>query len=99
MRKMKAKPSTTKEETKIVTTLTDEQIEVIITLLADFDASALTETNALDIVAALEEAEIQPGHELAYVMEESGFDAREIGELAEVIPISSHSHEFYDEIA
>jgi len=64
--------------------LTTEQQDTITSVLAEYDSSTLTTSDAQSIVAAFEEAGIQPSREMANAMEAAGFDAREVGDLAGV---------------
>jgi len=58
--------------------------ETISSVLAEYDADNLTQSDAQAIVAAFQDAGIEPSEELASAMEEAGFDAREVGTLAGV---------------
>ena len=60
--------------------------EIISSVLADYDADNLTQSDAQAIVAALKDAGIEASEELASAMEEAGFDAQEVGTLAGVGP-------------
>ncbi len=64
--------------------ISSSQEETISSVLANYDADNLSESDAQSIVAAFKEAGIQPSAELASAMEESGFDAQEVGTLAGV---------------
>jgi len=64
--------------------LTSEQQSVISDTLSEFDVDNLSETDALSIVEAFSEAGIKPGIALEKAVSEAGFDARTIGELANV---------------
>lgn len=64
--------------------LSDDQRELIAETLAKYDSETLTEDDALSIIAAFEEAGIMPGQEMAELMSEAGFDAKELGDLAGV---------------
>jgi hypothetical protein len=64
------------------TSLSSYQKEFIATLLENYDSSSLSSEDAVAIVSALKDEGIAPSEELASVMDESGFDAREIGDLA-----------------
>lgn len=64
--------------------LTNDQKQLINDTLSKFDADSLTESDAISIVTAFQEAGIQPGKELAKVMEAAGFDAKRVGDLADV---------------
>ncbi|WP_072680558.1 EF-hand domain-containing protein [Arcobacter sp. LA11] len=65
-------------------TLSSYARETISSVLSNYDADNLTESDAQSIVAAFKEAGIQPSSELASAMEEAGFDAHEVGTLAGV---------------
>lgn len=64
--------------------LTDDQQSVISDTLSEFDVDNLTEADALSIVEAFSEAGIQPGLALEKAVADAGFDAKTIGELANV---------------
>lgn len=64
--------------------LSDDQRQLISETLEKFDAEALTEEDAQSIIAAFEAAGIEPGQEMAELMAEAGFDAKEVGDLAGV---------------
>jgi len=64
--------------------LSSSQRDTISSVLENYDSSNLSQSDALEIVAAFKEAGIQPSSELASVMEEAGFDAHEVGTLAGV---------------
>ena len=66
--------------------LSDEQKENIESILASFDAEALSEADAKELVSAFQDAGIQPSKEFAEALDAFGFDAREIGNLAGVGP-------------
>lgn len=65
--------------------LTSSQSDTISSVLENYDANNLSQSDALEIVAAFKEAGIQPGAELESAMEEAGFDAQEVGILAGVV--------------
>ncbi len=73
--------------------ISEEQEEFIATLLSNYDASNISAEDAEEIDSTLKDAGIMPSRELAEVMSESGFDAREIGDLAESERPQSASHE------
>jgi hypothetical protein len=52
--------------------------------LSQYDASSLTSEEASEIIAAFEEAGIQPSRALGEAMKAEGFDAKEVGDLAGV---------------
>ena len=62
--------------------LTTEQQSILSETLSQFDPENLTESDALSIVEALSQAEIQPGSALETAMSDLGFDAKSIGDLA-----------------
>lgn len=62
--------------------LTDSQLETISSVLAEYDSSNISESDAQSIVSAFEEAGIEPSEDLASAMEEAGFSAQEVGSLA-----------------
>ncbi len=64
--------------------LSHDQKSLISEALSNFDPETLTEEDAQAIVSAFKDAGIRPGRELASAMEELGFDARAVGELAGV---------------
>jgi hypothetical protein len=64
--------------------LSYSQIETISSVLENYDADNLSQSDAQSIVAAFQNANIEPSAELASAMEEAGFDAHEIGSLAVV---------------
>jgi len=64
--------------------LTEDQQSLISDTLSEFDVDSLTEADALSITAAFSEAGIEPGKEMEGAMSALGFDAKEIGELANV---------------
>jgi hypothetical protein len=63
-------------------TLTEDQQSLIAETLSEFDADNLTEADALSIVEAFSAAGIQPGVALEKATANLGFDAKNIGELA-----------------
>ena len=65
-------------------TLTEDQQSLIAETLSEFDADNLTEADALSIVEAFSAAGIQPGVALEKATADLGFDAKNIGELANV---------------
>jgi Ca2+-binding EF-hand superfamily protein len=58
--------------------------ETISTILENYDADNLSQSDAQAIVSAFQEAGIKPSEELAIAMDEAGFDAQEVGTLAGV---------------
>jgi hypothetical protein len=65
-------------------TLSSYQKEYIGSLLENYDSSNLSSDDALEIVSALKDQGIAASEELASTMADSGFDAKEIGDLAGV---------------
>ncbi len=64
--------------------ITQEQRQLIEDTLTQYDPENLTQEQAASIVEVFKEAGIGPGRELAEAMDESGFDARSVGDLAGV---------------
>lgn len=64
--------------------LTADQQAFITETLSQFDADNLTQESATSIVEAFAEAGIQPGSALETSLAELGFDAKSIGDLANV---------------
>ncbi|HQS66733.1 MAG TPA: hypothetical protein PLM93_06055 [Sulfuricurvum sp.] len=64
--------------------LSTEQQAFITDLLSQYDSESLSATDAKEIVAAMQEAGIEPSKAMESVMSASGFDAKEIGSLAGV---------------
>jgi hypothetical protein len=64
--------------------LTQEQQQLISNTLSQFDAKTLTEVDAIRITEAFSDAGIQPGIGLEKALSELGFDAKNIGDLANV---------------
>lgn len=64
--------------------LSISQEDTITSILESYDASNLSQSDAQSIVAAFQEAGIEPSSELESAMEEAGFSAQEVGTLAGV---------------
>jgi hypothetical protein len=64
--------------------LTTDQQAFISDLLSQYDAESLSASDAQEIVIALQEAGIEPSKAMESTMAASGFDAKEIGDLAGV---------------
>ncbi|XPF93968.1 hypothetical protein ACM9HF_18445 [Colwellia sp. RE-S-Sl-9] len=64
--------------------LTEEQQSLISETLSKFDAENINETDALSIIDAFSQAGIQPGEALEKAMSSFGFDAKTLGDLADV---------------
>jgi hypothetical protein len=64
--------------------ISSSQEDTISSILSNYDASNLSENDAQSIVAAFQDAGIEPSEELVSAMEEAGFDAQEVGSLAGV---------------
>ena len=64
--------------------LTTSNEETISSILAEYDADNLSQSDAQAIVASFQDAGIEPSEELAAAMDEAGFDAKEVGTLAGV---------------
>jgi len=65
------------------TSISEEEEEFIASLLSSYDSDNISEEDAIAIDSALKDAGIMPSKELALVMSDSGFNAREIGDLAQ----------------
>lgn len=64
--------------------LSSDQKSYITDLLSQYDANSLSNSDAKEIVKALQDANIEPSEALADTMAISGFDAKTIGDLAGV---------------
>lgn len=64
--------------------LSYEQQQVIDDTLSNYDSSNLSQSDALAIIAAFQDANIKPSKQLADAMSSLGFDAKEVGTLAGV---------------
>lgn len=64
--------------------LTEDQQTLIYETLSQFDAENINETDALSIIDAFTQAGIQPGAALEKAMSSFGFDAKTLGDLADV---------------
>jgi hypothetical protein len=64
--------------------LSYEQQQVIDDTLSNYDSSNLSQSDAQEIVAAFQDANIQPSKQLSDAMSSLGFDAKEVGDLAGV---------------
>lgn len=63
-------------------TLSSYQKEYIGALLENYDSSSLSADDATQIVSALKDQGIAPSQELVQYMDDAGFSAKEIGDLA-----------------
>jgi len=75
---------TTSSSSLTVKSLTDEQKTLISDTLSELDADNLTEADALSIIETFSEAGIEPSKEMESALIDLGFDAKDIGELANV---------------
>lgn len=64
--------------------LTENQQSLISETLSQFDVDNISQEDAASIVQTFSEAGIEPGKALEQAMADSGFDAKVIGELANV---------------
>ena len=64
--------------------LSTDQQAFITDLLSQYDSESLSASDAQEIVKALQEAGIEPSKAMESTMAASGFDAKEIGDLAGV---------------
>jgi len=62
--------------------MTSEQKVLIEEVLSKYDSSSLSSNDAKEIVQAFQEAGIEPSSALQSAMSASGFDAKEVGDLA-----------------
>ncbi|MDA3837718.1 MAG: hypothetical protein PF574_01905 [Candidatus Delongbacteria bacterium] len=62
--------------------LTDTQIEQIKTILADYDADSITAEDAIAIHESFQKEGLRGGKAIDEVIEEAGFDAKKLRELA-----------------
>ncbi|MBL8093801.1 MAG: hypothetical protein JNL73_06495 [Anaerolineales bacterium] len=62
--------------------LTDAQKSLVQSTLADYDSETLTADDAKEILSTFREAGIRPGQELRQAIEETGFDEKQLLELA-----------------
>lgn len=67
---------------RIKQNLTEEQSLLISNTLSEFDVENLNDVDAKNIVEIFSQAGIQPGQALEKAVSSLGFDAKEIGELA-----------------
>jgi Ca2+-binding EF-hand superfamily protein len=79
-------PGSESSTSSTTTSSSSSQADTISSILAEYDASNLSESDAKSIVSAFKEAGIQPSEELVSTMAEAGFDAKEVGTLAGVGP-------------
>ncbi|MGA1931267.1 hypothetical protein ACH5BF_00885 [Arcobacter sp. YIC-464] len=63
-----------------------DQQETIQDVLSNYDSDNLTSSDALEIVSAFQEANIQPSRSFENALSSLGFDAKEIGDLAGLGP-------------
>lgn len=64
--------------------LTTDQQSLISATLSEFDTDNLSEEDALSIIETFSQANIQPGAALEKALSSAGFDAKSIGDLANV---------------
>ncbi|MEJ6121985.1 hypothetical protein MT390_08925 [Vibrio sp. 2-Bac 85] len=64
--------------------LTEDQLTLISDTLSELDTDNLTTADALSILETFSDAGIEPGKAMESTMSELGFDAQEIGDLANV---------------
>jgi hypothetical protein len=77
-------PTSAKTSSNIEQSLTEEQETLISEILSQYDVDNLSEADALSITEAFAEAGIQPGSALEQAVSDSGFDAKNLGDLANV---------------
>jgi hypothetical protein len=61
--------------------LTSSQLETISSVLASYDSSNLSASDAQSIIESFQDAGIEPSSELESAMSDLGFDAKEVGDL------------------
>lgn len=71
--------------------LKEDQLAYVSSVLEDYDSSALSDADALEIVANFSQAGITPSRDLANAISDAGFSASQIGELAAVTGTSANS--------
>lgn len=64
--------------------LTSDQQSLISETLSEFDTDNLSQEDALNIIETFSQANIEPGAALEKALTSAGFDAKSIGELANV---------------
>lgn len=64
--------------------LSYEQQQIIDDTLLNYDSNNLSQSDAVEIVTAFQDANIKPSKQLADAMSSLGFDAKEVGNLAGV---------------
>ena len=62
--------------------LSTQQKAIVEDVLSKYDTNSLSANDAMEIVESFQEAGIAPSQALASTMEASGFDAKEVGDLA-----------------
>lgn len=77
--------------TRNTSTLSTEQQELLEEVLSDYDTDNLSSDDASSIVQALSEAGIEESQALTEALSTAGFDAQEIGNLAQTSQSSSDS--------
>jgi hypothetical protein len=81
--------ATTSSSTQSSSSLSSYQQEYIAAVLENYDSSNLSAEDAQEIVSAFKEEGIGESSELASLMEEAGFDAREVGDLANAVGVQA----------
>ncbi len=76
--------NTSQSNSRQNTSLNSSQKEFVSSLLSNYDSQNLSTEDATSIVESLKDEGIKASSSLAQTMEESGFNAQEIGELANV---------------
>lgn len=78
--------NTSTSSTNRSSSLTSDQTDLISSVLSNYDSNNLSQEDAQAIVSAFQDAGIKPSSELASAMENAGFSAQEVGQLAGVGP-------------
>jgi ribosomal protein L11 methylase PrmA len=81
--------ATTSSSTQSSSSLSSYQQEYIAAVLENYDSSNLSAEDAQEIVSAFKEEGIGESSELASLMEEAGFDAREVGDLTNAVGVQA----------
>lgn len=68
----------------VISGLTSDDYSTIKSVLSNYDSSNLTQDDALEITSAFKDANIEPTKQLSNFLDTLGFDAKEIGDLANV---------------
>ena len=73
--------SSTSSSNSSTSSLSSSQLDTISSVLANYDSTNLSASDAASIIASFEEAGIEASSDLQSAMEDLGFDAKEVGDL------------------